>query len=105
IMAGLNCGVSLLAWDYICEGADYMMTVSDRYAEQGMRQYYHPEGNDPQIISGESGASGMAALLALFEGDRFAQYRDEMGINEKTSVLLINSEGDTDPENFIKVVK
>ena len=104
IMAGLNCGVSLLAWDYIREGVNYLMTVSDRYAEQAMRQYYHPIGNDPQIISGESGASGMAGLIALLERDEFAPYREQMGINENTSVLLINSEGDTDPENFKKVV-
>jgi diaminopropionate ammonia-lyase len=105
IMAGLNCGVSLLAWDYICEGVNYLMTVSDRYAEQAMRQYYHPVGNDPQIISGESGASGMAGLLALLERKEFEAEREQMGINSKTSVLLINSEGDTDPENFRKVVK
>lgn len=104
IMAGLNCGVSLLAWDYICEGVNYMMTVSDNYAEKAMRQYYHPIENDPRIISGESGSSGMAGLLALFEEDKFSALRNDLGINPKTSVLLINSEGDTDPENFKKVV-
>jgi diaminopropionate ammonia-lyase len=104
IMAGLNCGVSLLAWDYIREGANYMLTVSDRYAELAMRQYYHPVGNDPKIISGESGASGMAGLLALFTDEKLSGYREQMGINENTSVLLINSEGDTDPENFLRVV-
>ncbi len=104
IMAGLNCGVSLLAWDYIREGVNYMMTVSDDYAEKGMRQYYHPLENDPQVISGESGSSGMAGLLALFEEDKFSALRKDLGINSKTSVLLINSEGDTDPENFKKVV-
>ena len=105
IMAGLNCGVSLLAWDYICEGVNYMMTVSDDYAEKAMRQYYHPIGNDPQIISGESGASGLAGLLALMENNDMAKYREEIGLNSKSSVLLINSEGDTDPDNFKKVVK
>ena len=104
IMAGLNCGVSLLAWDYISEGANYMMTVSDAYAEKAMRQYYHPLGNDPRIISGESGASGLAGLLALFEDDKFSGLREELGVNSKTSILIINSEGDTDPENFKKVV-
>ncbi|HQI69282.1 MAG TPA: diaminopropionate ammonia-lyase [Bacteroidales bacterium] len=104
IMAGLNCGVSLLAWDYISQGANYMLTVSDTYAEKAMRQYYHPEENDPQIISGESGASGMAGLLALCEEEKFSALRNELGMNSKTSVLLINSEGDTDPVNFKKVV-
>ncbi|MBP8041176.1 MAG: diaminopropionate ammonia-lyase [Bacteroidales bacterium] len=104
IMAGLNCGVSLLAWDYISQGANYMLTVSDTYAEKAMRQYYYPEGNDPQIISGESGASGMAGLLALCEEEKFSTLRNELGMNSKTSVLLINSEGDTDPVNFKKVI-
>ncbi len=105
IMAGLNCGVSLLAWDYISEGVNYLMTVSDAYAEKAMRQYYYPLGTDPQIISGESGASGMAGLLALMEEDRFATLRKDLEINSKTTFLLVNSEGDTDPENFIKVIE
>lgn len=104
IMAGLNCGVSLLAWDYVSEGVNYMMTVSDAYAEKAMRQYYHPLEDDVRIISGESGASGMAGLLALFDDTKFEGLRNELNINFKTSVLLINSEGDTDPENFKRVV-
>ncbi|MCK9611809.1 MAG: diaminopropionate ammonia-lyase [Bacteroidales bacterium] len=104
IMAGLNCTISLLAWDYIKEGADYLMTVSDAYAEKAMRQYYYPIGQDPQIISGESGAASMAGFLALFEEEKLAGWRMKMGINSETSVLLINTEGDTDPENFKRVV-
>jgi len=104
IMAGLNCGVSLLAWDYIREGVNYCLTVSDNYAEQAMRTYYQPIANDSRIISGESGASGLAGLLALMSRDEFESQRKQMGINENTSVLLINSEGDTDPDNFKKVI-
>lgn len=104
IMAGLNCGVSLLAWDYVKYGADYLVTVSDIYAERAMQSYYFPLGNDIRIISGESGASGMACLLALMQNEDLKELKKQLNPGKESSVLIINSEGDTDPENFQKVI-
>jgi len=104
-MAGLNCTISLLAWDYIKKGVNYVMAVSDAYAEKAMRQYFYSLENDPRIISGESGAAGLAGLLALFEDKKLTGWREKIGINSDTTVLLINTEGDTDPENFQRVIR
>ena len=65
-----------------------------------MYTFYHPFGNDQRIISGESGAAGLGALLALLDNDSFSYVREKLNLNKKTAVLLINTEGDTDPDSF-----
>ncbi len=105
IMAGLNCGTpSVLAWPIIREGMDMFMSVSDRYCEKAMCRYYYPSGDDPGIISGESGAAGLAGLLALCQEESFAGAREKLGLNANSRILLINTEGATDPVSFRKIV-
>ena len=105
IMAGLNCGVpSPLAWPMLRDAVPFFLSVSDRFAEKAMRRYYQPLGEDPRIISGESGSSGLAALLALTGSENLVEARAKLPLGPKARVLLINSEGDTDPDNFRKIV-
>lgn len=105
IMAGLNCGVpSPLAWPIVRDAVHFFLAIGDKWAEQAMRRYYHPLGMDPRIISGESGSSGLAALLALTNSDKLAAIRSKLPLNQNSRVLLINTEGDTDPVNFKKVI-
>lgn len=100
IMAGLNCGTpSEIAWPILRDGVDYFLTVDDHYAKKAMYRYYHPIGNDPQIISGESGSAGLAALLSLKESGLWEQ----IGINKNSKILLFNTERDTDPESFSRI--
>jgi diaminopropionate ammonia-lyase len=104
IMAGLNCGVpSPLAWPIVRDAIHFFLAVGDEYARQAMRRYYSPLGNDPQIVSGESGSAGLAALLALTGSKKLADVRLRMPLGPDSRVLLINTEGDTDPENFVRV--
>lgn len=106
IMAGLNCGVpSPLAWPFLRDAFPFFLAVGDRWAEEAMRRYFHPLGDDPRIVSGESGASGLAALLALTTSPKLAEARQKLPLGPQSRVLLINTEGDTDPENFKKVVE
>lgn len=102
VMAGLNCGVSLLAWDYVRDAADIFVSISDDFVPEAMRILYYPSGNDPRIISGESGCSGMAGLLALLNHKNLSEAA--AGIFPGKNVLLINTEGNTDPENFNKII-
>ena len=105
IMAGLNCGtVSIVAWPLIEQGVDAVVTLSDDYAREAMRRLCYPQGDDPQIISGESGAAGLAALLALRESPSLVKAREQLGIADTSRVLLLNTEGDTDPGYFQQVV-
>lgn len=101
IMAGLNCGIpSPIAWPIVRDGMHLYTAVTDNYVEDAMRMY-HREG----VVSGESGASGLAALLALFRDPRMADAKTRAGFNSASRILLINTEGDTDPVNYEKIVK
>ncbi|UCD62918.1 MAG: diaminopropionate ammonia-lyase [Candidatus Zixiibacteriota bacterium] len=104
IMAGLNCRTpSLIGWPLIRDRFAMFLSMPDDYSKAAMRQYYYPHGEDPRIISGESGAAGLGALLALSSEDSLAEARRRLSIDDRSVILLFNTEGDTDPENFIAV--
>lgn len=97
-MAGLNCGLpSVLAWPVVAAGADVFVAISDDYAEQAMRALA-----GAGIVAGESGAAGLAGLLALRSQGADAAAR--AGLTGDACVLLINTEGATDPVNYRRVV-
>lgn len=105
VMAGLNCGTpSLAAWPIIRDGLDLFLAITDDWAVKAMRAYYHPSGEDRRIISGESGSAGLAGLTALMAGDALSEARRRLGIGGDTRVLLLNTEGATDPAHFRTVV-
>jgi diaminopropionate ammonia-lyase len=102
VMAGLACGeVSPAAWQILDAGASAFAVVDDAFALEAMRVLASPMPPDPAIIAGETGAAGLAALLAA--GER-ADARRALGLDRSSRVLLIGSEGDTDPETYRSVV-
>jgi len=106
IMAGLTCAVpNPLAWEIIKSGAIFFIKCNDKIAELGMREYYYPLTGDAQIISGESGAVTMGVINQLMKNKTYNKIRYPMLLNSKSRVLLINTEGDTDPDNFTKVIQ
>ena len=101
IMAGLNCGIpSLAAWPILKDSIELFLAISDDYAKKAMIQFAKAG-----VVSGESGASGLAALLALVNDPALAEARRKIGLDAHSRVLLINTEGDTDPENYQKIIK
>ncbi|MDF1544757.1 MAG: diaminopropionate ammonia-lyase [bacterium] len=105
IMAGLNCGTpSPVAFDIIKDSFDLFVAIGDEYAEQGMKMLYQPQGSDPKIESGESGAAGLAFLLALEKSGSLKGLRKLIGMNQESSVLLISTEGITDRLNFNRIL-
>ncbi len=104
IMAGLNCGTpSLLAWPLLKNETDVFLAVSDAYSREAMRRLDQPLGDDPRVESGESGAAGLAALLALCGEPELAQARARLHLGARAVVLLINTEGATDPVSFAAI--
>lgn len=102
VMAGLACGeVSPVAWEILNHGADDYAIVADRFALEGMRVFARPVGGDPAIVSGETGATGLALLLAARTEPALWQ---SLGLGPDARVLLIGSEGDTDPAIYRQVV-
>ncbi|HKW99658.1 MAG TPA: diaminopropionate ammonia-lyase [Bryobacteraceae bacterium] len=105
IMAGLACGMpSLAAWPVVKRGAQMFLSIADKFALDAMRRFYFPASGDPRITSGETGAAGLAGLIALCREPQFAEAKAQLGISKDSSILLINTEGDTDPENFRRLV-
>jgi threonine dehydratase len=70
------------------------MTVTDAQAEQAMRTLASGEAGDVPVLSGESGAAGLAALQVLAAGPAG---RDTSGLGPDARVLLISTEGATAP--------
>ncbi|MFH1373601.1 MAG: diaminopropionate ammonia-lyase [bacterium] len=105
IMAGLNCGQpSPVAWPLVRDSYDLFLTVNDESGVAAMRTYYHPDGSDPIVVSGESGAAGLAALLDICRDNSPAAVRERLDLSPESTVLLLNTEGDTDPVFFKKQV-
>ena len=101
IMAGLNCGTpSVVAWPLVKHGFDLFLSVSDDYCVRAMRRLYYPEGDDVRLVSGESGAAGLAALLALRAEPSLSPAVAFLDLSPDSSVLLINTEGDTGAAGF-----
>ena len=90
-MAGLDCGTpSLTAWPDNLYGFDHLVTVTDEDAEEATRLLYRD-----YINAGESGAAGLAALLA---------HGQELGLTPQDDVLVFLTEGVTDPVNFARIL-
>ena len=98
LMAGLACGeASPLAWRFLQPSIDVFMTVSDDDAVNAMRALATGDAGDVPLVSGESGAAGLAALTVL-AGD--AEARRQAGLDASSRVLLLNTEGATAPALF-----
>ena len=105
IMAGLACGdPSPLAWDVLSRCADLFLACPDFVAAKGMRVYGVPVAGDPFIVSGESGAVTLGALMYVAEHEGLADLKRKMQIGPDSQILLINTEGNTDPDHFRRVV-
>lgn len=105
IMAGLNCGYpSIDAFDILQQSVDAFIAVPDDWAERAMRRLATPRGADPSIIAGESGAAGVAGLMALMEDPAYGAVRDHVGLGRGSRVLAWSTEGATDPEGWERVV-
>ncbi|MFO7895898.1 MAG: diaminopropionate ammonia-lyase [Candidatus Cloacimonadales bacterium] len=105
IMAGLACGdPSPIAWKVLTEAADCFISVPDFIAAEGMRMYAVPLKGDPMVVSGESGAVTLSTLKHIMHDPKLAALKKQLKLDENSKVLLINSEGNTDPLNFRKVV-
>lgn len=102
IMAGLACGeVCPPAWEILRRTASCFVSMPDSVAAKGMRTLGNPLGGDPRVISGESGASTSGFVFAALED---ADLRAKLGLNADSRVLCISTEGDTDRENYRRVV-
>ena len=105
IMAGLNCGEPCLTtWGILRDLSAFYAACPDFVTAKGMRTLANPMGFDPKILSGESGAVGLGLLALLMEREDLSDVRKMMGFDENSVVLLVSTEGDTDPVGYYDVI-
>lgn len=93
IMAGLNCGLpSPVAWPWVSTGFDWFVAIDDEDAENGARALA-----ESGVVSGETGASSLGALFAIGDLDR-------LDLPPDPTVLIISTEGATDPTFYARMV-
>ena len=102
IIAGLACGEpSLVAWDVLQHAANAFISIPDEAAARTMRLLAFPVDGDPPIVAGESGAAGLAGLIAATNS---ADIRKQLGLDSSSQVLVIGTEGATDPGLYREIV-
>ena len=102
LMAGLSCGeVSELAWPILRYGASHVLTVGDEGVKPMMRYLAKSEGERPDIVGGECSASGLITLKTMVDNPELAE---SAHIDENSVVLLIGTEGATDPDLYKEIV-
>lgn len=102
IMAGLSCGEpSELAWQILTQEASDFIKLPDTLVAPTVRLLALCGSGDAKIEAGESAVAGLAALIAA----RFSRkISKDLHLDEKSRVLLIGSEGVTDPEIFASIM-
>lgn len=102
IMAGLACGeVSSLAWEILSNGADDFLTISEDTVAPTMKflaQGYH---QDAKVEAGESAVPGLSAVIL---GAQDSQLRSQLGLDSNSKILVLGTEGATDPELYERLI-
>jgi diaminopropionate ammonia-lyase len=99
-MAGLDCAeISTSAWPTLRDGLHGMVTVSDAETHAAMRRLA-AQGFE----IGDCGAATLAALEALATEGECRDLRRAVGLGSETRVLLVASEGASDPEGYRRTV-
>lgn len=102
IMAGLSCGEpSPMAWEILAEEASDFLTIPDAIVAPTVRLLARPFADDPAVEAGESAVAGLAGLIAARQD---AALSGTLGLDASSRVLLIGSEGVTDPAIFANIM-
>lgn len=98
-MAGLrNREVSPTAFAALLPIVDAFMAIDDVWAHEATRALGRPKAGDPAIAPGASGSAALGGLLALMREPSMAEARERLGLSSRSRVVVIISEGVTDPE-------
>jgi diaminopropionate ammonia-lyase len=95
-MAGLDCAeVSTVAWPVLRDGIHGTVTVDDGEVGAAMRELA-----EAGMVIGESGAAPLAGLRRLITDQGCSPLRDAVCVGPDSRVLLIATEGPTDPASY-----
>lgn len=98
LMAGLACGeVSALAWEILANGGDDFLTISEEAVPALMKVLHRGFATDGAVEAGESAVPGLAAAIIASQTPSTAA---ALALDASSRVLVIGTEGATDPELY-----
>ena len=102
IMGGMSCGeVSLVPWQIIKNSVNNCLSLSDDNIATTVAMLAKGEFSNDKIIGGECSAPGIMSLIMSCNNKKIKQSLD---LNEKSNVLLIGCEGDTDTTLYKQMI-
>ena len=105
MMGPLRCGeVSPLAFEAAFPFVAGYIAIDDEWAVQAMRRLARPLPDDPPLVAGPSGAAALGGLLAARRDPAALAFSTALDLGAAATVLLIVSEGLTDPPLWREVV-
>lgn len=105
IMAGLACGeANTIGWDILRNHVSVFASCPDWMSAKATRIYANPLGNDPHIVSGESGSVPLGLCYTALHDEDAKDLKEALKLDETSNVLVISTEGDTDPVRYREIV-
>lgn len=100
IMSGLRCGTpSMIAYPIVSGAVEWFVPVADDEGVGAMRQLA-----EAGIVSGETGAAALAGLNTLLDDPGGMPFGEALTPMEDATVVVLSTEGATDPENYVALV-
>jgi diaminopropionate ammonia-lyase len=90
-----------MAWEILEDEASDYLTIPASIVAPTVRMLAHAPYGDGAREAGESAVAGLAALIAARQN---ASLSDALGLDASSRVLLIGSEGVTDPDIFAQIM-
>ena len=101
-MAGLSCGEpSELAWAVLGTAATGFMTIPEDLVAPTVRMLAAGAYGDPRIEAGESAVAGLIGAIC---GATQPDMRDALQLDENACVVVIGTEGVTDPHVYGRIM-
>ena len=105
IMAGLACGEgNTIGWDILKNHVTVFASCPDWMSVKATRIYANPLENDPHIISGESGSVPLGLAYTALHDEDAKDLKEALKLDENSNILVISTEGDTDPVRYREIV-
>ena len=105
IMAGLACGEgNTIGWDILKNHVTVFASCPDWMSAKATRIYANPLENDPHIISGESGSVPLGLAYTALHDEDAKDLKEALKLDENSNILVISTEGDTDPVRYREIV-
>ena len=98
LMDGLSVReLSAIAWPILQSGAFAFMTIGDKVALRTLKRF----DGDKSIAIGETGIGAVAGFIAAANN---ARIRDQLSLDENSRVVLVATEGVTDPGVLYRLI-